>query len=312
MKNLAIIGECMIELSGMPFGNMVQSYGGDTLNTATYIARISDPKKLKVSYVSALGIDNLSQKMIDYWNSDGVNTELVLRDQYHSPGLYLIQLDSKGERTFLYWRSQSAARYLLKHPDYPMVFSKLKDADMIYLSGISLAILPKEDRILLIKHLYELKNIGMEIVFDSNFRPKLWENIQEAKQCYDSLLKLVDIALVTFDDEVMLWNDRNIQDTITRLSSYNISNIIIKQGAIGSTIYHNKKEIFVPTIPIEKVIDTTSAGDSFNAGFLNGYLQGKSLVHCCQQGNELAGIVIQHKGAIIEKSATHYLRDKFN
>lgn len=312
MKKLALIGECMIELNGEPFGNMRQTYGGDTLNTATYVARISSPEKIEVSYISALGTDKLSQGMLEHWQADGINTDLVLRDENRSAGIYLIQLDKQGERTFLYWRNQSAARYLLQHPDYPKVLSALKNVDMIYLSGISLAILPEQDRSLLIKQLADLKKVGVDIAFDSNFRPKLWDNLEQAQNCYKALLPLVDVALVTFNDEEMLWADSDEQATITRLSTFNIPKIIVKQGSLGATVCENGKQTFIPTVPIENVIDTTSAGDSFNAGFLSGYLQNKPLDVCCQQGNQVAGIVIQHKGAIIEKSATEHLQKQFN
>ncbi|WP_256710612.1 PfkB family carbohydrate kinase, partial [Mannheimia haemolytica] len=55
MKKLAILGECMIELNGEPFGEMHQTYGGDSLNTATYLARVSSPEQIEVRYISALG-----------------------------------------------------------------------------------------------------------------------------------------------------------------------------------------------------------------------------------------------------------------
>lgn len=312
MKKLALIGECMIELNGEPFGNMRQTYGGDTLNTATYVARVSSPDDIEVSYISALGMDKLSEGMIARWQADGINTRWVLRDAKRSAGLYLIQLDKQGERTFLYWRNQSAARYLLQHPDYPNVLSALKSVDIIYLSGISLAILPENNRTLLIEQLRELKKSGVEIAFDSNFRPKLWDSLEQAQDCYQALLPLIDVALVTFDDEEMLWADKDEQATIARLSAFNIPKIIVKQGSLGATICENGKQTFAPTTPVAKVVDTTSAGDSFNAGFLAGYLQGKSLEICCRQGNQLAGIVIQHKGAIIDKSATAHLRNLFN
>ena len=312
MKKLALIGECMIELNGEPFGMMRQTYGGDTLNTATYVARVSSPQQIKVSYVSALGTDKLSQGMIEHWQADGINTDLVLRDANRSAGLYLIQLDKQGERTFLYWRNQSAARYLLQHSDYAQVLSALQKVDMIYLSGISLAILPETDRTLLIEQLRELKKSGVEIAFDSNFRPKLWDSLEQAQNCYKALLPLVDVALVTFDDEEMLWQDADEQATIARLSAFHIPKIIVKQGSLGATVCEHGKQHFVPTTPVKNVVDTTSAGDSFNAGFLAGYLQGKSLDICCQQGNQVAGIVIQHKGAIIDKSATEHLRHAFN
>ncbi|AHG76672.1 sugar kinase [Mannheimia varigena] len=311
MKKLSIIGECMIELNGEPFGNMYQTYGGDSLNTATYLARVTSPEQIEVRYISALGTDKLSQGMLEAWQADNINTDFVLLDEHRQPGLYLIQLDKFGERTFLYWRNQSAARYLLQHSDYPKVLSALSCVNMIYLSGISLAILPENDRTLLIEQLRELKKQGVKIAFDSNYRPKLWESTETAQQHYANLLALVDLALVTFDDEHLLWGDEDEQATLARLAQYGIETIVVKQGSQGATVQHNGEQIFVPTVPVENVVDTTSAGDSFNAGFLNGYLLGKDLTTCCQQGNTVAGIVIQHKGAIINKSATAHLKSQF-
>lgn len=182
---------------------------------------------------------------------------------------------------------------------------------MVYLSGISLAILPENDRTLLIAQLRELKTQGVKIAFDSNYRPKLWESVAAAQAHYAELLQLVDLALVTFDDEQLLWGDMNEQATFDRLAQYGIHTIVVKQGSLEATVLQNGERTFVPTVAVEKVVDTTSAGDSFNAGFLNGYLLGKDVVTCCQQGNAVAGIVIQHKGAIIAKSATTHLKSQF-
>lgn len=312
MKKIALIGECMIELNGEPFGVMQQSYGGDSLNTATYLARLKDSARLEVYYVSALGQDKLCQQMLAHWQADGINTELVLRDPQRSAGLYLIQLDEQGERTFLYWRDQSAARYLLQHQDYGKVKTALQQMDVVYLSGISLAILPENDRTLLLKQLAELKKSGVEIAFDSNFRPALWQSKKQAQSCYQALLPLVDLALVTFDDEQILWGDQDEQACLKRLSQFGISTVVLKQGSFGATCYQHNQCQFVPTQPVQNIVDTTSAGDSFNAGFLLGYLQDKPLTQCCEQGNRLAGIIIQHRGAIIQRSATAHLVKEFN
>lgn len=311
MKKIAIIGECMIELSGKAFGSMVQFYGGDTLNTATYLARISNRKALEVSYISALGTDSLSEQMLAFWQQDGINTDYVLRDVKRLPGLYLIELDPNGERTFLNWRSESAARYLLQHSDYVNVSQYLNSCDMVYLSGISLAILPKEDREKFIEQLIQLHQKGIKIVFDSNYRPVLWDNIEEAQYAYRCLLPSVDIALVTQEDEQLLWGDENIYDTQERLKSFGIPNIVIKAGKDGAYYCSGYQLEHIPTTSVEKVVDTTSAGDAFNAGFISGYLAGKSMVSCCEQGNQLAGIVIQHKGAIVPANAVSYLKQKF-
>ncbi|TYA51321.1 sugar kinase [Aggregatibacter actinomycetemcomitans] len=314
MKKIAFIGECMIELNGKPFGEMWQSYGGDTLNSATYLSRVSSSSDIQVYYVSALGSDNLSEQMRMHWQADGVNTDWVLKDENHQPGLYLIQLDEQGERTFLYWRNQSAAHYMVQHHDFLQVLSALEQVDMIYLSGISLAILPKNDRTFLLEQLIKLAKKGVQISFDSNFRPKLWDSFQEAQDCYLQLLPCVSLALVTFDDEQLLWNDTNEPATLTRLHQIGIPKVVVKCGRNGAIFSDSQTSEYGQVVPepILNVVDTTSAGDSFNAGFLNGYLRNKPLDICCRQGNRVAGIVIQHKGAVIDKQATSHLQSEFN
>ncbi|MEZ8351341.1 sugar kinase [Vibrio splendidus] len=319
MKHIAIIGECMIELNGKPFGSMHQTFGGDTLNAAVYLSRGCEANlnqdDIKVSYVTALGADPISKGMLERWQQEGVSTDLVLQDSQRTPGLYLIQLDDAGERTFLYWRNQSAARYLLQHPDFNQIKQALRNVDMVFLSGITLAILPEQDRIELLNILVELKAQGVEIAFDSNFRPALWpqDENQTVKNSYQAMYTLTDLALVTFDDEQLIWGDSSPEQTIERLTTLGVKRCIVKLGADGcliqdATIHPDSgaasAPLAVPTLPVDHVVDTTSAGDSFNGGFLSAYLAGEDLTTSCQRGNTMAGVVIQHRGAIIAKELT--------
>ncbi|WP_039046756.1 sugar kinase [Plesiomonas shigelloides] len=314
MKHIAIVGECMIELNGKPFGAMHQTFGGDTLNTAIYLSRggkaNTNPDEIKVSYVTALGTDPISSGMLARWEEEGVSTELVLRDTSRTPGLYLIQLDEQGERTFLYWRSQSAARYLLQHPGFARIKLALNQVNMVFLSGITLAILPDQDRIVLLNLLVELKAKGVEIAFDSNFRPTLWpqDGNHTVKELYQVMYQLTDVALVTFDDEQLIWGDSTPEQTLQRLTSLGVQKCIVKLGAKGCLIQDSSTYTFspqaVPTQPVAQVLDTTSAGDAFNGGFLSAYLSGEDLATACQRGNTLAGSVIQHRGAIIPQPFT--------
>lgn len=309
MKRIALIGECMIELNGAPFGAMTQAFGGDSLNTAVYLARVAG-KKVAIDYVSALGTDAISKGMLERWQQEGVGTDLVLRDETRQPGLYLIQLDEQGERTFLYWRNQSAARYMMQHADFSQIEAALTKTDMVYLSGISLAILPAEDRTKLVELLASLRQQGVEVAFDSNYRPALWRDADEARDCYRQVFEITDLALVTNDDEANLWGDSDEQATLNRLQAVGVKKAVVKMGAKGN-LYQEFAVGDIETIattPVEKVVDTTSAGDSFNAGFLAGYLQGKDAQQCSRQGHKLAGIVIQHKGAIIPAQATETIR----
>ncbi|MDC9604757.1 sugar kinase [Xenorhabdus griffiniae] len=313
MRKIALIGECMVELNGIPFGAMTQSYGGDVLNSAVYLARAGGDI-LDVHFVTAMGTDPLSEGMISRWQQEGINTSLVLSDNTHQPGLYLIQLDEKGERTFLYWRNNSAARYLWRHPDYPFLRQQLQNMDVLYLSGISLAILPEHDRQLLLIDLNQLAAEGKLIFFDSNYRPALWENEKQARECYQQMYAITDIALVTDDDEARLWGDSSIEESFNRLKRMGVKQAIIKAGERGC-FYRDSSGCdatqHIETQPVTPVVDTTSAGDAFNAGFIAGLLNGKSIYDSALMGHQLARVVIQHKGAIIPQTATQPVTARF-
>lgn len=311
VKRIGLIGECMIELNGVPFGEMVQRYGGDALNSAVYLARAAGDA-VEVNFISAMGTDPLSKGMISRWQAEGVSTAHVLIDSHHQPGLYLIQLDEQGERTFLYWRNDSAARYLVRHPDYPALLAQMGEMDAIYLSGISLAILPPQDRLRLLDDLKTLSQQGKTILFDSNYRPALWVDENETRDCYQAMYALTDMALVTDDDEARLWGDSDRNATFTRLAKAGVKQAIIKAGAQGCDYRDLRTDapaINIATIPAEQVVDTTSAGDAFNAGFLAGWLTGADIERAARMGHRLAGVVIQHKGAIIPQAATRPVTD---
>ena len=75
MTKVACIGECMIELRQAPGGLYSRGFGGDTLNTAVYLARL----ETRVDYLTALGDDALSEEMIAAWHAEGIGTRRVLR-----------------------------------------------------------------------------------------------------------------------------------------------------------------------------------------------------------------------------------------
>lgn len=301
MKKIAIFGECMIEFKGQIFGDMTQYFGGDTLNSAYYLSCLG--KGVSVNYVSALGNDGYSQAMLAAWQAEGINTDNVLIDEKRKPGIYMIQVDEQGERSFEYWRDQSAARFIFQHHDINRVITRLEDQDVFYFSGISIAILPDEDRIKFIELLQHLKSKGIKIAFDSNYRPALWKDLAETKQVYAKLLPFVDIALLTDDDEYTLWQENSPEQIITRTHQQGVELVLVKQGPVGCRYSINNGESnFVPTTPVTKVIDTTSAGDSFNAGFLSQYLNQASLTDACLYGHKIAAQVIQQQGAIVKVS----------
>ena len=304
-KNIAIIGECMIELSEKG-DNIKRGFGGDTLNTAVYLARQSDSNQLRVDYVTALGTDSFSDQMIAAWQQENVQTQLIQRLDNKMPGLYFIETDEHGERTFWYWRNDAAARFWLDSAESEAICQQLAHYDYLYLSGISLAILPAASRAKLMALLSACRQNGGKIIFDNNYRPRLWADQASAQQAYAEMLQHTDIAFLTLDDEHLLWGEQPLEAVIARTRGAGVQEIAIKRGADSCLVAISDEpllDIAAIKLAKEKIIDTTAAGDSFSAGYLAVRLTGGSASDAAARGHLTASTVIQHRGAIIPLSA---------
>ena len=304
-KNLAVIGECMIELS-QKGADLQRGFGGDTLNTAVYIARQVPQQALNVHYVTALGTDSFSQEMLRAWQQEQVKTGLTQQLENKLPGLYVIETDDTGERNFYYWRNDAAARYWLDSPRAESLCAQLTQFDYLYLSGISIAILNPTSRAKLLTLLRQCRANGGKVIFDNNYRPRLWQSQDETQQAYRDILSCTDIAFLTLDDEDLLWGKQPVEQVVSRTRDFGVSEIVIKRGADACLVFSADGETHeVPAVklPKEKVIDTTAAGDSFSAGYLAVRLTGGDAVSAAKRGHLTASTVIQYRGAIIPREA---------
>ncbi|MDU7340718.1 sugar kinase [Enterobacter sp.] len=304
-KKIAVIGECMIELS-QKGAEVSRGFGGDTLNTSVYIARQVAPEALTVNYVTALGTDSFSQQMLEAWQSEHIDTSLIQRMENRLPGLYYIETDDTGERTFYYWRNEAAAKFWLESEDAAAICEALSTFDYLYLSGISLAILSPTSREKLLSLLRECRANGGKVIFDNNYRPRLWASREETQQVYQQMLQCTDIAFLTLDDEDALWGEKPVEDVIARTQAAGVSEVVIKRGAESCLVsITGEAAIEVPAVKLakEKVIDTTAAGDSFSAGYLAVRLTGGTPEAAAQRGHLTASTVIQYRGAIIPREA---------
>ncbi|ELV7527593.1 sugar kinase [Edwardsiella ictaluri] len=300
--NIAIIGECMIELS-QKGADLTRGFGGDTLNTAVYLARQVPAERLSVHYVTALGCDSFSGEMIDSWQQEGLQTALVQRMNDKLPGLYVIETDTYGERTFYYWRNDAAARYWLQSIEADAICDRLAQFDYLYLSGISLAILDDASRERLMLLLQRCRDNGGKIIFDNNYRPRLWQGIEQARNAYRAILSCTDIAFLTLDDEDLLWGQQPLDAVLERTHALGVSEVIIKRGADACLVSIGTRRDEIPAVRLakEQVIDTTAAGDSFSAGYLSVRLMGGDVQTAAARGHLTASTVIQHRGAIIPR-----------
>ncbi|MGC4407579.1 MULTISPECIES: sugar kinase [Rhizobium] len=297
MGRIVSIGECMGELSetGSP-GTLSMGFAGDTLNTAYYL-RHSLGKDWQVDYVSAVGTDGLSDRMVDFLNNEGIGTEHVRRLADKTIGLYYITLKD-GERSFTYWRNDSAAKRLASDP--AALNHALEGADLAYWSGITLAILSNQDRLTLIEALGQFAGKGGTVVFDPNLRPRLWDNPETMRGWVHRAAAVSDLCLPSFEDEATWFGDADPTATAKRYQEEGARRVIVKNGADDVTFAASSGEVSRISVPsVKHLVDTTAAGDSFNAGYLASELNGASVQDAVSAGARLAGRVIGARGALV-------------
>ena len=304
IAKIACIGEVMIELIPDGQGGAQLDVAGDSFNTAVYLRRSLAPEDFSIAYLTVLGDDYFSNFIIDKVNQYQLDASYIERLAGGKPGIYAIETEANGERHFTYWRSDSAARQLFSSTSQ-LKLTALHEFDLIFLSAISLAILPAEVVKQLLASLAELRAQGTLIAFDSNYRPHLWPGARVARETIVSMWRSTDIALPSLDDEARLFglspDFEARHEHLQRLVGYGVRAGALKCGEHGPVDLRSQSRC--PGLTrVTNVIDTTAAGDSFNAGYLAAYINSNSALECLRQGHELAAEVIQHRGAIMSLS----------
>ncbi len=302
MSGFASIGECMIELSGEngdQSGNQWRmGFAGDTLNTAWYVRALTE-QNFPVDYITAFGEDDFSQKQRQFLTANGIGIGHSPIIAGLHPGLYAITLDG-AERSFTYWRSESAARHLAS--DHKALQQSLAGRDIIYFSGITLAIIWPEHRTTFFDMLDECRQNGARIAFDPNFRAKLWPDHALAKDLIRQAMRLCDIALPTFPDEQALFGDQDMDACAARIAELGVGEIVVKDGTEPALIVKDGERTRVAAVKAHAV-DTTGAGDSFNGSYLAARLASLSPIDAAGKAHAVAARVVETRGALTPMEA---------
>jgi 2-dehydro-3-deoxygluconokinase len=305
MTRVACIGECMIELrqaqggaqAGAQGGLYSRGYGGDTLNTAVYLARLG----IDVDYITALGDDSLSDEMIAGWAAEGVGIKRIARLAGKLPGLYLIQTDDKGERKFFHWRESAAARSLMDLPETEDLLNSLPTYDLVYLSAITLSLYSEEGRGRLIAALKRARLLGTRFVFDTNFRARGWPDLDLARSAFSAAFEVADIVLASTEDLLPLYPNETNEALLARISS---PEVVLKLAEPATLLRFAGGTSEVKAEPVTKpVVDTTAAGDSFAAAYVAARVSGAEPVEAARAGHRLASVVVCYPGAIVPRYA---------
>ena len=292
-RRFLAIGECMIEMAPRENGGFAMGFAGDTFNTAWYARRIARAP-LEVRFLSAVGDDGPSRRMAEFIAAAGIAPELKTRPG-RSVGLYLITLKD-GERSFAYWRDTSAARSLA---DDLQTLPGVAAGDTAYVSGITLAILPDRGRRRLLSALARARAAGVTIAFDPNLRPRLWPDGETMRKWVTDGAAVADIVLPSFEDDAAHFGDADTAATAARYLAAGARLVAVKDGPRPVLVAEDGRRHAVPVEAAERVVDTTAAGDSFNAGFLVALSEGAAPEAAAARAAALARRVIAAPGALV-------------
>ena len=293
--NVCSIGEAMIEISNIKNSFYNQSFAGDTLNFCNYL----DKKKLNAFFLSAIGKSEINQSLLDFVKSKKISTKYIKKINQFEVGLYLIKNKDNGEKQFFYWRDESAAKQYFNNIDFLNLYKELKNFDYIYFSGITLSIIHISKLNNFIKLLKLFKSKKIKIVFDFNIRPSRW-NKKNLNIFLDSVLKFVDICFLSGEDMNYWKNKNDIKSYEQIVRKYKLKHSIFRKNAKFTYVFLNKTRYVFKNKLLKRVVDTSGAGDGFNAAYLSNFIVNNDPLLALKAGSSLGSKIVMKKGAIVD------------
>ena len=167
-----------------------QAYAGDAFNTAVCLKRCSMTLNLTMTVIGK----DISSQFEDLMQAEDLSCNGLYKDDDATMGAYMVHLDDSGERSFSYWRKHSAATKITQH----LKLNDLLNAEYVFFTGITLAILSDGDRESLLATLKQVADAGVKVVFDPNYRPRLWTAPEVAAE--SSKRAITSVALPGLED----------------------------------------------------------------------------------------------------------------
>jgi 2-dehydro-3-deoxygluconokinase len=298
MAKITVLGECMVELSpeasdgGAPLYRM--GYAGDTFNTAIYMARLGDA----VAYCTALGQgDPFSEGVLSTMCREGIDARLVRQVANRLPGLYAIVLDGHGERTFHYWRERAPIRDLFSAHTADQLIEAAKASDLVYLSGVTLAVIGDIGRARLKDILAYVHAHGVAVALDFNYRPALWPSAEAARAALDGVVPACRYISLSSEDSRPLYG-REAEALAAEWAQAG-AEVVARDESHAVNVHRPQGRTVTPAPGRVKAVDTTGAGDSFNAAYLSSRLSGLAIDQAVRRAHALAAQVVSHRGAIL-------------
>jgi 2-dehydro-3-deoxygluconokinase len=305
MIDVVTIGETMVLLDPVESGPLDQVSGyrqrvaGAESNFAIALCRLG----LRSAWISRLGADPFGRLIRRAISSEGV--EVHAEDATDAPtGIYFKERTGPNAVAVHYYRTGSAASGLAP-ANIPV--DVIQSARLLHFTGISLAVGGTLGEATL--HAVQLaRKAGLEISFDPNFRPQLW-NANTARRNLDTVMRDLDILLTGEAEAQLLTGQTDQRRVLAELRRRAIKLVVIKRAAAGALLASDDHVIVIPPVQVESVIDSVGAGDAFNAGFVAGHLRGLDLAECGKLGAAVGATALAGTGDYETVPAWHQARE---
>jgi len=268
--------------------NFTRAFGGDTYNTAVAAARLGS----SVTYVTRIGNDAFALALQENILKEGIQLTPT-RPLKGRTGMYLVSVDTEGQREFVYYRKDSAASRLSPDDITPDL---IKSAKIVYASGITMGI-SESCRKAVIKAFTLAQELGVMTAFDPNYREIIWQGESRMMDAMSDIMPLVDVFMPSFPEDTSMFVGFNRPEQVLDYFLFKGTKlVVVKAGAQGCYLGYKKEMMHIPAMSV-KAVDTTGAGDAFNGGFLHGLVNNESLQQCAKFGITTASLKVLNRGS---------------
>ena len=247
------IGEILADMIGQEKDGTItyeRKAGGAPFNVACALNKFGT----QVKFVGNVGDDLIGEFLLKFASDFGMDTTYITKDENRNTTLAFVELSECGERSFCFYRKNTADYFL------PMVSDELLvQTDIVCIGSLMMA---TESCVQYALDVIERAHkLGKKVAFDVNYRTDIFRDKQSAVTTYKKILAKADIVKFS-EDEVLTFGKDYIQTALADKL------VLITLGKNGSEWIYKGKSNTQSSIKVD-VVDTTGAGDAFFAGALS-------------------------------------------
>nr|WP_086939520.1 sugar kinase [Thaumasiovibrio occultus] len=295
-KKFITIGEPMAMFTANEAGDLAHAntftkrLAGAEMNVAIGMARLGYAS----TYITKLGQDSFGRYVEASLQAEGIDTSLFTYSSERPTAFQLKSRELHGDDPVVeYFRKNSAASTMAADDYDASVFAQ---PHHLHLTGVASAVSPSI-RGLCHKALDNAKAHGNSVSFDPNLRPTLWASEEEMVREINAIAFKADIVLPGVSEGKILTGSDQPEQIADFYLSQGVAIVVVKLGGEGAYYKTAEGEAgYVAASPVEKVIDTVGAGDSFAVGVVSAWLEALPLAQCVARGCLLGALAVQVLG----------------